>query len=102
MSTTSSWPSWPTAAQQVRTGWDPADEDLLYGPINNANQLRHVAGLVERAPDHARVVAGGARVGDRGYFYQATVVADLEQSDELIQTEVFGPGDHRAAVHRRR
>ena len=65
------------AAQQVRTGWDPADEDLLYGPINNANQLRHVAGLVERAPDHARVVAGGQRIGDRGYFYQATVVADL-------------------------
>ncbi|HEY5978721.1 MAG TPA: gamma-aminobutyraldehyde dehydrogenase [Microlunatus sp.] len=79
------------AAQQVRTGFDPADEDLLYGPINNANQLRHVAGLVERAPDHARVVAGGRRVGDRGYFYEATVVADLEQSDELIQTEVFGP-----------
>ena len=64
---------------------------MLYGPINNANQLRHVAGLVEARPDHARVVAGGQRIGDRGYFYQATVVADLEQSDELIQTEVFGP-----------
>jgi betaine-aldehyde dehydrogenase len=79
------------AAQGTRTGFDPDDEDLLYGPINNANQLSHVAGLVERAPDHARVVAGGQRVGERGYFYAPTVVADLDQSDELIQTEVFGP-----------
>jgi betaine-aldehyde dehydrogenase len=79
------------AAQGTRTGFDPDDEDLLYGPINNAHQLSHVAGLVERAPDHARVVAGGQRVGQRGYFYAPTVVADLDQSDELIQTEVFGP-----------
>ncbi len=79
------------AAQGTRTGFDPDDDDVAYGPINNANQLRHVSGLVERAPDHARVVAGGHRVGDKGYFYEATVVADLEQSDELIRTEVFGP-----------
>ncbi|HET9649743.1 MAG TPA: gamma-aminobutyraldehyde dehydrogenase [Microlunatus sp.] len=79
------------AAQQTRTGFDPDDEDLLYGPINNANQLRHITGLVDRTPDHARVVAGGHRVGDRGYFFEPTVIADLAQSDELIQTEVFGP-----------
>ena len=80
------------AAQQVRTGYDPADEDLLYGPINNANQLRHVAGLVERAPDHARVVAGGQRVGrPRLLLRSRRWSPTCEQSDELIQTEVFGP-----------
>ena len=79
------------AAQGIRTGFDPDDSDLLYGPINNANQLGHVSGLVERAPDHARVVAGGRRQGDKGYFYEPTVVADLRQGDELITTEVFGP-----------
>lgn len=79
------------AANQTRTGFDPDDEDLLYGPINNANQLRHVSGLVERAPDHARVVAGGHRQGDKGYFFEPTVIADLAQNDELIRTEVFGP-----------
>ena len=47
------------AAAATRTGYDPDDEDLFYGPINNANQLRHVSGLVERAPEHARVVTGG-------------------------------------------
>ena len=47
------------AAQATRTGYDAEDEDILYGPINNANQLGHVAGLVERAPTHARVTTGG-------------------------------------------
>ena len=79
------------AAAETRTGYDPDDRDLLYGPINNANQLRHISGLVDRAPDHARVMTGGKQIGDRGYFYEPTVIADVEQSDELITTEVFGP-----------
>jgi betaine-aldehyde dehydrogenase len=37
------------------------------------------------------VLTGGERVGDRGYFYAPTVVAGLEQSDEMIQNEIFGP-----------
>ncbi|MFG1817561.1 gamma-aminobutyraldehyde dehydrogenase [Kribbella sp. NPDC049174] len=79
------------AARQTRTGYDPADEDILYGPINNANQLGHVSGLVERVPGHARVTTGGNKVGDRGYFYEPTIIADLRQDDELIRTEIFGP-----------
>ena len=79
------------ATQKTKTGYDTSDEDILYGPINNANQLGHVAGLVERTPDHARVTTGGHRIGDRGYFYEPTIVADLRQDDELIRTEIFGP-----------
>jgi betaine-aldehyde dehydrogenase len=79
------------AAANAKTGYDASDKDILYGPINNANQLEHVAGLVERAPGHARVTTGGKRAGDHGYFYEATVVADLEQDDELVRTEIFGP-----------
>jgi betaine-aldehyde dehydrogenase len=37
------------------------------------------------------VVTGGAQVGDRGYLFAPTVVADLQQADEMIQTEIFGP-----------
>jgi len=79
------------AASETRTGYDPTDDDLFYGPINNPNQLRHVSGLVERTPDHARVVTGGKQAGDRGYFYEPTVIADVRQDDELIETEIFGP-----------
>jgi betaine-aldehyde dehydrogenase len=78
------------AAKGTKTG-RPDDDDVLFGPLNNPSQLEKVSGFVERAPDHARLLTGGARQGDTGYFYQATVVADLRQDDEMIQDEVFGP-----------
>jgi betaine-aldehyde dehydrogenase len=78
------------AAKDTRTG-APDDEDVLYGPLNNANQLSLVGGFVDRLPDHATLNAGGSRVGDRGFFYAPTVVSGLRQDDELIQDEVFGP-----------
>jgi betaine-aldehyde dehydrogenase len=69
----------------------PDDPDVLYGALNNANQLQRVGGVIDRLPDHARVLAGGARQGERGYFWQPTVVTDLRQDDEAIQNEIFGP-----------
>jgi betaine-aldehyde dehydrogenase len=77
-------------AKNTRTG-DPEDEDVLYGPLNNPNQLEHVSGMVERLPDHAEVVTGGGRVGDKGFFYSPTVVSGLRQDDEASQSEIFGP-----------
>ncbi|MDX3236978.1 gamma-aminobutyraldehyde dehydrogenase [Streptomyces sp. ME03-5709C] len=77
-------------ATDTRTG-APDDEDVLYGPLNNANQLAQVSGFIERLPAHAKVEAGGHRVGEKGYFYAPTVVSGLKQDDEIIQNEVFGP-----------
>jgi betaine-aldehyde dehydrogenase len=67
------------------------DEEVLFGPLNNANQLSRVEGFIERLPGHARVTNGGKRIGDRGYFFEPTVVADVEQTDEIVTDEVFGP-----------
>lgn len=78
------------AAADTKTG-QPDDEDVLYGPLNNANQLRQVSGFIERLPSHAKVEAGGHRVGEKGYFFAPTVVSGLKQDDEIIQHEVFGP-----------
>ncbi|MFE1980557.1 gamma-aminobutyraldehyde dehydrogenase [Streptomyces mirabilis] len=78
------------AAADTRTGL-PDDEDVLYGPLNNAGQLAQVSGFIERLPEHARIEAGGHRVGEQGYFYAPTVVSGLKQDDEIIQNEVFGP-----------
>ncbi|MEU6311636.1 gamma-aminobutyraldehyde dehydrogenase [Streptomyces sp. NPDC047014] len=78
------------AAADTKTG-APDDEDVLYGPLNNPNQLKQVAGFIERLPAHAKVEAGGHQVGDKGYFYAPTVVSGLKQDDEIIQNEVFGP-----------
>jgi betaine-aldehyde dehydrogenase len=77
-------------ARATRTG-PPSDEDVLYGPLNNVNQLDRVSGVIARLPDHARVLAGGQRVGDRGYFWAPTVLADVQQDDEAVQDEIFGP-----------
>ncbi|MER6096935.1 gamma-aminobutyraldehyde dehydrogenase [Streptomyces sp. NPDC001728] len=78
------------AASEIKTG-QPDDEEVLYGPLNNANQLKQVTGFIDRLPAHAKVEAGGRRVGDKGYFYAPTVVSGLKQDDEIVQNEVFGP-----------
>lgn len=69
----------------------PTDGDALVPPVNNAAQLEKVLGFIDRAPKHAKISAGGSRIGDRGYYIQPTVVSDLVQDDEMIQNEIFGP-----------
>jgi betaine-aldehyde dehydrogenase len=77
------------ARENILTGGPT--EDVLYGPVNNANQLARVAGFVERTPSHATIVAGGTQVDRPGYFWNPTVIAGLHQDDEMIQNEIFGP-----------
>jgi betaine-aldehyde dehydrogenase len=77
------------AKGQTVAGPDVPDAD--FGPLNNATQLDRVSGFIQRLPDHARLVTGGKRAGDRGYFFEASVVDGLRQDDEIIQNEVFGP-----------
>ena len=76
-------------AQGTTTG-DPAD-DPDYGPLNNPDQLERVKGFFDRAPGHVEVVTGGHPLARDGFFFEPTVVAGLEQEDEMSQTEIFGP-----------
>ena len=71
----------------------PDDADALLGPVNNPTQLDRVTGFLDRLPDHARIRAGGARLGElgEGFFHAPTVVDGLRQDDEIVQNEVFGP-----------
>jgi betaine-aldehyde dehydrogenase len=69
----------------------PQEADAFYGPLNNADQLARVSGFLDRLPDNARVLAGGHRQGDRGYFWEPTVIDGLTQTDEAVQNEIFGP-----------
>jgi betaine-aldehyde dehydrogenase len=67
------------------------DGNILFGPVNNANQLAQVQGFIQRLPDNATIEAGGHRQGATGYFHEATIISGLLQSDEAVQNEIFGP-----------
>ncbi len=74
------------------TTGQPSRDDVLFGPVNNANQFERVKGFIDRLPDHADIAVGGKPINDNGgYFFEATVLTGLKQKDEHIQNEIFGP-----------
>ena len=71
---------------------DPAEgDDVDMGPVISSEQRERVLGFLERLPATASVVTGGGTIGDRGFFVKPTIVADVQQDDEIVQDEVFGP-----------
>ena len=74
----------------ARTG-GPHEEGVFFGPLSSAAQLAQVQGFVDRLPAHARIETGGRRQGERGYFFEPTIVSGMRQDDEAVQDEVFGP-----------
>jgi betaine-aldehyde dehydrogenase len=77
-------------ASEMRPG-PPQDPEAVFGPLNSLGQLELVRDHLRRLPEHARIVAGGRRKGERGFFHEATVVAGMAQDDELVQNELLGP-----------
>jgi len=71
---------------------DPLDKVTEQGPQVDAEQFKKVLGYVESGKQEgARLVAGGGRVGDRGYFVAPTVFADVKDDMKIAQEEIFGP-----------
>jgi len=64
----------------------------MIGPLISAPQRDRVAGFFDSARDEgARCLAGGARVGERGYFVQPTVYTDCTPDMRIVREEIFGP-----------
>jgi betaine-aldehyde dehydrogenase len=70
---------------------DLNDEDTTLGPVISERQRERVEGFIERKPGHAEVVTGGKEPDLPGFYYEPTVVSNLQQDDEMIQDEIFGP-----------
>ncbi|HEY5044884.1 MAG TPA: gamma-aminobutyraldehyde dehydrogenase [Solirubrobacteraceae bacterium] len=70
---------------------DTMAAETTLGPINSARQRERVEGFLERRPAHAEIVTGGKQPARDGFFLEPTIVAGLEQEDEMIQREIFGP-----------
>ncbi|HWD11027.1 MAG TPA: gamma-aminobutyraldehyde dehydrogenase [Solirubrobacteraceae bacterium] len=77
-------------AQGLVIGDTLAAETTL-GPVNSARQRERIEGFLERRPARAEVVTGGSEPDRPGFFLEPAVVAGLEQDDEMIQREIFGP-----------
>ncbi|WP_018684150.1 gamma-aminobutyraldehyde dehydrogenase [Actinokineospora enzanensis] len=76
--------------KKVHTG-PPADPTADYGPLNNADQFARVQSILDGLPVHARVLTGGERVGERGFFLAPTVVDGVQQDDMVVWEENFAP-----------
>jgi betaine-aldehyde dehydrogenase len=78
------------AAGSLKMG-DPGDASTELGPVVSEAQRERVTGFLDRAPGHATTVTGGKAASGPGYFVEPTVIDGLQQGDEMIQREVFGP-----------
>lgn len=78
------------AAKATHFG-DPDDEAVFFGPVNNKNQLHRLKGIIEALPAHARIETGGKQADRPGYFFEPTIISGLQQEDDIVQKETFGP-----------
>jgi betaine-aldehyde dehydrogenase len=70
---------------------DTRSPDTTLGPLNSSRQRERVEGFLQRKPSHADIATGGKEPSGPGFFLEPTVVAGLQQDDEMIQQEIFGP-----------
>jgi acyl-CoA reductase-like NAD-dependent aldehyde dehydrogenase len=78
-------------AQGVKVG-NGLDAGTQLGPLNNKPQFERVTELVEDAKKHgAKIVTGGKRIGNEGYFYAPTIVSEISDGVRLVDEEQFGP-----------
>jgi betaine-aldehyde dehydrogenase len=70
---------------------DTFDPETTLGPVNSMRQRERIEGFIERKPAGAEIVTGGHEPDLPGSFFEPTVIAGLEQGDEMIQNEIFGP-----------
>jgi aldehyde dehydrogenase (NAD+) len=81
-----------TARARKRTVGDPFDTKTEQGPQVNDEQFDKVMSYIESGKkEGAKLMCGGERVGDRGYFVAPTVFADVRDDMKIAEEEIFGP-----------
>ncbi len=73
----------------VGPGFDP---DTQMGPLVSQEQLERVCSYLDIGmSEGAKAIAGGKRLGDKGYFVKPTVLVNTNESMKVVQEEIFGP-----------
>lgn len=71
---------------------DPSVDNTEMGPLTHSKHFINVTNHVHRSQEQGgKVVLGGDRIGSKGFLYQPTIITNVEQNSEIVQTEVFGP-----------
>jgi len=78
------------AVESLKVG-DPLDGETEMGSVISHDQQDRILGFLERARGATIVTGGGAGANGGGFFVQPTIVTDVNQDDEIVQREVFGP-----------
>jgi aldehyde dehydrogenase (NAD+) len=77
--------------QSLRIG-DPLDPGVTLGPVISEKQMQRVLDYIDVGRrEGAQAIAGGERLGTRGYFIQPTVLAGVTDTMRVAQEEIFGP-----------
>lgn len=78
--------------EKVKAGDPSVFSDLDMGPLIDANALKSMEEKVANAiKQGARLIHGGHRIGDKGYFFEPTLLVDATQDMDIVQQETFGP-----------
>ncbi|MBN3765777.1 aldehyde dehydrogenase family protein [Burkholderia sp. Ac-20365] len=78
-------------AKALKVG-DPSERETTMGPLVSAGQMKTVLDYVEIGRNEgASLVTGGARIGQKGFFVEPTVFANVEHEMRISQEEIFGP-----------
>ena len=78
-------------AKSLKLG-DGLEKGVTMGPLANARRIDAMDKFVKDANDRGgKIVTGGKRRGNQGYFYEPTVITDLPDDSMLMTQEPFGP-----------
>ncbi len=81
-----------TAKAKGRKVGDPFDPATEQGPQVSQEQFDRIMGYIDAGKkDGAKLLTGGKRVGDHGYFIEPTVFADVKDEMKIAKEEIFGP-----------
>jgi 1-pyrroline-5-carboxylate dehydrogenase len=75
---------------QIAVG-DPSDPKNYMGPVVNEAALQSIERYIEKGRGEGRLISGGKRAGEAGYFLEPTVIADVAPDATIAQEEIFGP-----------
>jgi 1-pyrroline-5-carboxylate dehydrogenase len=79
-----------TRVEQITVG-DPADPANYMGPVVNQSALESISRYIEQGQKEGRLISGGRRAGESGFFLEPTVIADVPRDAAIAQEEIFGP-----------